>query len=97
MAYYITGDYSDADAQLIAAALHDRMTQLVLGTMEEASALFSHAQPRPLAVVDVLQGGVDIYSLIKANIELGLALAEDEIEYLDSSFKKLGRNPHDIK
>ncbi len=95
MAYYITGDYSDADAQLIAAALHDRMTQLVLGTMEEASALFSHAQPRPLAVVDVLQGGVD--SLIKANIELGLALAEDEIEYLDSSFKKLGRNPHDIE
>ncbi len=95
MAYYITGDYSDADAQLIAAALHDRMTQLVLGTMEEASALFSHAQPRPLAVIDVLQGGIE--SLEKANIELGLALAEDEIEYLDNSFKKLGRNPHDIE
>ena len=95
MAYYITGDYSDAEAQLISAVLHDRMTQLVLGAMEEASALFSHAQPRPLAVVDVLQGGVE--SLEKANVELGLALAEDEIEYLVTSFKKLGRNPHDIE
>src|SRR5690554_4970898 len=95
MAYYITGDYSDAETQLISAALHDRMTQLVLGAMEEASALFSHAQPRPLAVVDVLTGGVE--SLEKANVDLGLALAEDEIEYLVTSFKKLGRNPHDVE
>ncbi|MDY7218193.1 phosphoribosylformylglycinamidine synthase [Denitrificimonas sp. JX-1] len=95
MAYYIAGEYSETEAQLIAAVLHDRMTELVLGAMEEASALFSHAQPRPLAVVDVLEGGFK--SLEKANLELGLALAEDEIEYLVENFKKLGRNPHDVE
>ncbi len=95
MAYYVKGDYSEAEAELIATALHDRMTQLVLSAMEEASALFSHAQPRPLAVIDLLQGG--IASLEQANVELGLALADDEIEYLDESFRKLGRNPHDVE
>ena len=32
-----------------------------------------------------------------ANVELGLALAEDEIDYLVENFTQLGRNPHDIE
>ena len=35
-------------------------------------------------------GGIDA---LKANVELGLALAEDEITYLAENFAKLGRNP----
>jgi len=95
IAFYVQGEFSDANAQLIAAALHDRMTQLVLERFEDAANLFSHAQPKPLTAVDVLGGGRA--ALEPANIELGLALADDEIDYLVTSFTGLGRNPHDIE
>ncbi|MFQ7899617.1 phosphoribosylformylglycinamidine synthase [Stutzerimonas degradans] len=95
IAYYVQGELSDSDAELVAAALHDRMTQLVLGRFEEAANLFSHAQPKPLTAVDVLGGGRA--ALEKANVELGLALAEDEIDYLVQAFTGLARNPHDIE
>ena len=95
IAYYVAGELSAAEAELVAATLHDRMTQLVLAQMDEAQALFSHAQPKPLTVVDVIGGGRA--ALETANVELGLALAEDEIDYLVKSFGDLGRNPHDIE
>ncbi|AFN76981.1 phosphoribosylformylglycinamidine synthase [Stutzerimonas stutzeri DSM 10701] len=95
IAFYVQGEFSDANAQLIAAALHDRMTQLVLERFEDAANLFSHAQPKPLTAVDVLGGGRA--ALEQANVGLGLALADDEIDYLVTSFTDLGRNPHDIE
>ncbi len=45
--------------------------------------------------VDVLAGGRN--ALERANTELGLALADDEIDYLVDSFKGLKRNPNDIE
>ena len=95
IAFYVQGELSEGDAQLIAAALHDRMTQLVLERFEDAANLFSHAQPKPLTAVDVLGGGRA--ALEQANVGLGLALADDEIDYLVTSFTDLGRNPHDIE
>ncbi|MDP3848264.1 MAG: phosphoribosylformylglycinamidine synthase [Pseudomonas sp.] len=95
IAYYVAGDFTEADAELIAASLHDRMTQLVLDNLEQAAGLFSHAQPKPLTVIDILAGGRA--ALEQANASLGLALAEDEIDYLVTSFNDLGRNPHDIE
>ncbi|WP_371369389.1 phosphoribosylformylglycinamidine synthase [Pseudomonas sp. QL9] len=95
IAFYVSGELSEADAQLVAARLHDRMTQLVLAQLEEAAGLFSHAQPKPLTAVDILGGGRA--ALEKANVELGLALAEDEIDYLVKSFVEMGRNPHDVE
>ncbi|WP_192984807.1 phosphoribosylformylglycinamidine synthase [Pseudomonas sp. EggHat1] len=95
IAYYISGELSEADSAAVAAVLHDRMTQLVLNALEDAAALFSHAQPKPLTAVDVLGGGRA--ALEQANQDLGLALAEDEIDYLVKSFNDLGRNPHDIE
>jgi len=95
IAYYVSGELSEADSAAVAALLHDRMTQLVLSALEDATALFSHAQPKPLTAVDVLGGGRA--ALEQANQDLGLALAEDEIDYLVKSFNDLGRNPHDIE
>ncbi|KQO35594.1 phosphoribosylformylglycinamidine synthase [Pseudomonas chengduensis] len=95
IAYYVSGELSEADSAAVAALLHDRMTQLVLSALEDAAALFSHAEPKPLTAVDVLGGGRA--ALEQANQDLGLALAEDEIDYLVKSFNDLGRNPHDIE
>jgi len=95
IAYYVAGDLSEADAGLIAAELHDRMTQRVLAKLEQAADLFSHAQPKPMTSVDILGGGRA--ALAQANIDLGLALAEDEIDYLVNAFQGLKRNPNDIE
>ncbi|WP_286803737.1 hypothetical protein, partial [Marinobacter sp. UBA2498] len=69
------------------ALLHDRMTQKVFHEMGGAELLFSHEEPRLLGRVPVLAGGRD--ALVEANSRLGLALAEDEIDYLVKSFTDL--------
>jgi phosphoribosylformylglycinamidine synthase len=75
--------------------LHDRMTESILAKREDALALFTELQAQSLLHVDVLVGGRE--ALVKANQKFGLALAEDEIDYLLSSFKQLGRNPSDVE
>ncbi len=57
--------------------------------------MFRKAEPAELSSVDILIGGRE--ALVEANIRLGLALADDEIDYLVSNFKTLGRNPNDIE
>ncbi len=52
------------------------------------------SQPRSPALICWGQGR---QALIDANLRLGLALAEDEIDYLQDAFTKLGRNPNDIE
>ncbi|WP_448124302.1 phosphoribosylformylglycinamidine synthase [Pseudomonas veronii] len=95
IAFYVAGQFSETEAELIAGSLHDRMTQIIVSQLEQAGALFSHAEPKPLTAIDVLGGGRA--ALAKANTELGLALAEDEIDYLVNAFNGLKRNPHDIE
>jgi phosphoribosylformylglycinamidine synthase len=95
IAYYLTGELSAAQMQQAAALLHDRMTEMVLGSLEQASVLFKEAEPAPLASIDILSGGRE--ALQRANIEMGLALADDEIDYLYDNFTALERNPNDIE
>ncbi len=78
-----------------AALLHDRMTESVFASLEDAAALFARAQPAPMGSVDILGGGRA--ALVQANTDLGLALADDEIDYLVDSFSGLGRNPNDVE
>ena len=94
IAYWVDGA-DRADRADVGAQLHDRMTQVVLADMDAAGMLFRHAQPRPFTSVDVLQGGRK--ALVAANSELGLALSEDEVDYLAESFSALGRNPSDVE
>ncbi|TRW89701.1 phosphoribosylformylglycinamidine synthase [Candidatus Methylobacter oryzae] len=87
----------DADQPLpasVKALLHDRMTQTVLDGEVEPD-LFAHHQPKPLLSVAVIEQGRD--ALVAANTELGLALSDDEIDYLTDSFQSLGRNPTDVE
>ena len=75
--------------------LHDRMTEVVFSSLDDAEALFIHHSPSEMTSVDVLGGGRE--ALQRANRELGLALAEDEIEYLVENFQLLRRNPTDVE
>lgn len=86
---------SASELAVLDELLHDRMTQAILGDVEQATCLFRHAEPQAMVSVDVLGKGKT--ALIEANSELGLALAEDEIDYLQQQFTDLGRNPNDIE
>ena len=79
----------------IAALLHDRMTESVVATRAEAQNLFSTLAAQPMEFVDVLGGGRA--ALEVANKQWGLALADDEIDYLVNAFTGLQRNPTDVE
>ena len=67
----------------------------IFNDFDQASLLFASSEPGKLTAIDIESGGKA--ALVNANIELGLALAEDEVNYLFENFTKLGRNPHDIE
>ncbi|MFA7279209.1 MAG: phosphoribosylformylglycinamidine synthase [Sterolibacterium sp.] len=92
IAFY--ADFQGERMQL-ASKLHDRMTESVLESFEAAAALFQHVAAQPLVHIDLLEGGRS--ALVEANRTLGLALSEDEIDYLDENFRRLGRNPTDVE
>jgi phosphoribosylformylglycinamidine synthase len=81
--------------KIAAALLHDRMVEQTLTSLDQAQGLFVQTQPAPLERVDILQGGRA--ALVSANISLGMALADDEIDYLVDAFADLGRNPTDVE
>jgi len=99
MAYYITiakGDKLTIEQkEQLSSLLHDRMMESVFNDFSDAEQLFSSSEPGELTAIDIENGGKN--ALVKANIELGLALADDEVNYLFENFTKLGRNPHDIE
>ena len=79
----------------IANCLHDRMTESVVDATFDGQALFASLEGKPIQTVDVLSQGRQ--ALLQADRELGLALSDDEIDYLDMSFRQLGRNPTDVE
>ncbi len=96
-AYYLDlpVDLDAGQRQQVAASLHDRMTEAVLDDLAQAKVLFEEARPAALTTVDIIGGGRE--ALLAADRELGLALADDEIDYLVDSFTTLGRNPNDVE
>src|SRR5574343_559499 len=99
VAYHVVlkgGRVLTADEQkIVVGLLHDRMTESVLAGFAEAGELFRPFEPKPLATVDVLGGGKS--ALVEANGALGLALSDDEIDYLLDIFTKAKRNPTDVE
>ena len=83
------------ELQAVGALLHDRMLESVLRTREDAVHLFDEQPAEALAHVDVLGHGRA--ALASANVEFGLALSGDEIDYLVAAFVGLGRNPSDVE
>ncbi len=83
------------DPASIAAVLHDRMTEAVLPSVEAAAVLFHAQAPRPLRRVPVRAEGRA--ALLAADRDLGMALADDEIDYLVESFTRLDRDPTDVE
>ena len=97
MRYTLTTEQplSASELDRLVPHLHDRMTQTVIANEEDASALFEEKTPAPMRTVDVLHGGKA--ALDSANQAWGLALSDDEVDYLYAAFTQLGRNPSDAE
>jgi phosphoribosylformylglycinamidine synthase len=99
VAYYVStkqgGRLDPAQQAALLPLIHDRMTETVLDSLEAAAQLFQHVAPKPLTTIDLLSGGRE--GLERANREMGLALSDDEIDYLLENFRRMARNPTDVE
>lgn len=87
--------YDEKCVQRIASCLHDRMTEMVLPEIDAASCLFEHHEPAAGESINILDHG-DV-ALQEANQRLGLALSDDEMDYLLAHFNSVKRNPVDAE
>ncbi len=88
-------EFTQAQKQIVLAVIHDRMTEAVISSTDEAKGLYQTLPDRPLLRIPVLTEGR--VALDKANQELGLALSDDEVAYLTENFIRLERNPSDVE
>ena len=89
------GGVSSAQRLSLLPLLHDRMTDTVLAQWQDLARLQSDTSARPLRHVPLTNMGRA--ALVDANRTLGLALAEDEIDYLVDRFTALARDPSDVE
>ena len=83
------------DVLQLSRLLFDRMTETVLESSSDAAALFQAHEPAPLVTIPLCAEGRD--ALAAANTDLGLALSDEEIDYLVASYAELGRDPTDAE
>ena len=91
----ISGALSAAESSLLGDVLFDRMTEIRFSSSKDAESLFQTHEPASLTVVPLMAEGV--VALERANVELGLALSVDEIEYLERNYADIGRDPTDAE
>ncbi|MBT8103478.1 MAG: phosphoribosylformylglycinamidine synthase, partial [Gammaproteobacteria bacterium] len=85
----------DDDVQALSHLLFDRMTEAVFDSAASAEALFASHEPARVAIVPLADDGRQ--ALVAANTDLGLALSDDEIDYLVRCYGELERDPTDAE
>ena len=93
LGYFVNNNISATDLNL--SCLFDRMTQEVFFSEETIAEVDSEPKRKPLVNIDISKAAKD--SLIKANQDLGLALSEEEINYLNHFYSSVSRNPTDAE
>jgi phosphoribosylformylglycinamidine synthase len=88
----LKGKHLHVDELNVAHLLYDKMTE---GLYTSVDDIFNHIQPAPFVEIKLLEEGHK--ALEKANVELGLALSEDEIDYLYKEYSAAGKNPTDVE
>lgn len=88
-------ELSQQQLQEIIPTLHDRMTQSVLMELPSKQQIFAQQSAKLLSTIDILSKGR--IALEQCNQALGLALNDDEINYLFTRFTALERNPTDVE
>ena len=93
--YHFSQEIKSEELEPILNFIMDRMTESHLRNTDDSSLLFEELKPKSYKSIDILKDGKS--AIINANIELGLALSDGEINYLYDNFNELKRNPRDIE
>jgi len=94
-ALQFNAEISNDDLDQLGTELFDRMTEAALASGDKAISLFDHHEQLPLTTVPLLSLGRD--ALVTANTSLGLALSDEEIDYLATYYVELQRDPSDAE
>lgn len=86
---------SDDQRHSVISGVHDPMTESVIISDQLLQSLFVQQQPQPLSFVPLTDCGRE--ALLKANVGMGLALSDDEIDYLLQAYTHLERDPTDVE
>ena len=86
---------SKNEKKVLSVSLHDRMTEVSIFNLDDTQSLFSFLPPKPIQYAEIIESGKQV--LIDFNKKLGLALSEDEIDYLFDYFTSIKRNPTDVE
>jgi phosphoribosylformylglycinamidine synthase len=85
----------DRELARMQGLIHDRMTQVVVDDLEAATRLFHSSPPAPLHRIEL--GDDAQRALMQTNRAMGLALSEDEIDYLARHYAAMRRAPTDVE
>ena len=91
----LRSEIGPADLAALGSLLSDRMTDAVFTDIDQVGEIFAAHSPRPVATVPLLAAGRA--ALVQSNAHLGLALSDNEIDYLERSYRDLGRDPTDAE
>src|SRR6056297_1646768 len=75
--------------------LHDRMTESMVDSLDDLLHWFD--PPPAGALIEIELGSDPAGALAGANRDYGLALNQDEIDYLADAYRRIGRNPTDAE
>jgi len=95
VAWWLSRGLDARERALLAPLIHDRMTETILDSFDAVPHLFEHIAPQPLRTISLAREGTA--ALERANREMGLALASDEIAYLAEYYARAGRDPTDVE
>ncbi len=90
--FTVASEGAKSTLEPILPLLFDRMTE---ARVEAPNLLSQQVEPRPLATIPLMQQGDA--ALVRANVEMGLALTEEEIDYFSGAFRDMGRDPTDVE
>jgi len=93
--YASKSSLSKEQEQLLYQLTHDRMTESVVLDASVLEHQYQVLTDQEFNLIDLMSKGR--VALDQANLELGLALSDDEIIYLVDSFTTLNRNPTDVE
>jgi phosphoribosylformylglycinamidine synthase len=86
---------SQSEKKGLGQLFYDRMTESIFLNQDDINKLFIHHAPKPLNHININDKGIS--ELQSFNKSEGLALSNDEIDYLFKYFSSENRNPSDAE
>lgn len=81
--------------QVIVSELYDPLVESILFSFDDLASLFKNSSFKTFNLINLLEKKE--VALKEANQNFGLALSDDDINYLLNAFQKLNRNPTDVE